>query len=36
MGGDWYKDMKYASIREKLDLDMDIDQEGATLKNEGG
>ena len=26
--------MKYArGIREKLDLDMDIDKEGATLKN---
>ena len=29
-----YKDMKYArGIREKLDLDMDMDKEGATLRN---
>ena len=29
-----YKDMKYArGIREKLDLDMDTDKEGATLRN---
>jgi hypothetical protein len=29
--------MKYArGIREKLDLDMDMDKEGATLKNEEG
>ena len=37
MGRDWYKDMKYArGIREKLDLDMDMDKEGATLKNREG
>ena len=36
-GRDWYKDMKYArGIREKLDLDMDMDKEGATLRNEEG
>ena len=29
--------MKYArGIREKLDLDMDMDEEGATLKNGEG
>ena len=29
--------MKYArGIREKLDLDMDMDKEGATLRNEEG
>ena len=36
-GRDWYKDMKYArGIREKLDLDMDMDKEGATLRNGEG
>ena len=36
-GRDWYKDMKYARvIWEKLDLDMDMDKEGATLKKRDG